>query len=77
MTEKGKKEASAHDSKRCPYCFAELQLDMDTCPACLEKVGKVGKDGRAKEPVDWRAYGICIVAWILFAWFVWFGFFRE
>lgn len=67
----------SHESKRCPYCFAELQIDADRCPACLEKVGKVMRDGRAREPINWRAYGVCIIAWVLFAWFVWFGFFRD
>ena len=67
--------ASAHDSKRCPYCFAELQLDAERCPSCLEKVGRVRRDGRAREPIDWRSYIICIFAWALFAWVVWYGFF--
>jgi hypothetical protein len=63
--------------KRCPYCYVDLPLDVRICPACKQKVGKVDRLGRAKEPIDWKAYSICIVSWIFFVFFVWWGFFRE
>jgi hypothetical protein len=47
------------------------------CPGCGIKVGKVDRFGRAKEPIDWAAYAICVVSWLMFGFFLWWGFFRD
>lgn len=65
------------DTKRCPFCSVDLQLDRRQCPVCHRKIGKVDRFGRAKEPVDWKAYALCVFSWILFGVFVWLGFFRQ
>lgn len=67
----------AFDLKRCPHCSVELPLDTMLCSNCKKKVGKVDKLGRAREPVDWKAYTICVFSWLLFVFFVWWGFFKE
>lgn len=67
----------AFDLKRCPYCSVEIPLDLRLCPNCKRKVGRVDRLGRAREPVDWKAYTICVVSWLLFGFFVWWGFFRQ
>jgi len=63
-------------SKRCPHCFTELPLDAVKCAGCDRKVGNADRHGRAKEPIDWVAYSICAFACLVFASFVWWGFFR-
>ena len=63
--------------QRCPNCSAELPLDARICPACESRIGEVDRYGRAREPIDWRAYVVCTLAWVLFSLFVWWGFFRD
>jgi predicted amidophosphoribosyltransferase len=63
--------------KRCYNCGVELPFDARLCPNCKIKVGKRDKLGRAKAPVDWKAYTICIVSWFIFGFFIWWGFFRK
>lgn len=62
-------------SKRCPYCSTELALHITTCAGCGKKVGHVDPQGRAKTLVDWKGYGYCLAAWILFGLFIWWAFF--
>ncbi len=71
------KKSAAFKLKRCPYCSVELPLDSLQCPHCKGKVGKMDKVGRAKEPTDWKAYIICVLSWLLFGFFIWWGFFRK
>ena len=64
-------------SKRCPYCSTELALHSRKCLGCGKRVGKVDATGRATEPIDWKAYAWCVAAWLMFAFFIWWGFFRK
>lgn len=77
MAESQKKKPSDFDVKRCPFCSVELPLESRQCTGCKMKVGKVDRHGRAREPVDWKAYALCVVSWLLFGFFVWWGFFRD
>lgn len=77
MTDTHKENRPSFDTKRCPNCSVDLPLNSLKCPGCGLKVGKVDRFGRAKEPIDWKAYAICVVSWILFGFFVWWGFFRD
>ncbi len=65
------------DTKRCPECGVDLPLDCRKCPACNIKVGGVDPYGRARSPIDWKAYAVCVLAWLVFAFFVWWGFFHS
>jgi hypothetical protein len=52
-------------------------MDCKRCLGCGIKVGNVDRFGRAKEPVDWLAYAMCVVSWFVFGFFLWWGFFRD
>lgn len=67
----------AFQIKRCPYCSVDMPAEARICQNCKGKVGKVDKNGRGKEPIDWKAYLMCAVSWILFIFFVWWGFLKE
>jgi hypothetical protein len=43
----------------------------------MKRVGEVDKLGFAAKPFDWPGYAIAIVSIIVFAVFMWWGFFRE
>lgn len=77
MAESQRQKPPVTELKRCPYCSVELPLECEECPQCRQKVGKVDRLGRAKEPVDWKAYALCVFSWTLFAFFIWWGFFRN
>lgn len=63
--------------KKCPECLAQLALDTDICFSCKQKVGGVDRYGKAKKPVDWKAYTICVLAWTFLGVYVWWAFFRQ
>lgn len=63
--------------KRCPYCSVDIPIDARICNNCKGKVGKLGRYGRAKEPIDWKSYTMCVVSWIAFGFFIWWSFFKE
>lgn len=77
MAEGQKQIPPGFELKRCPSCSVELPMDCEECPSCKQKVGKVDRLGRAKEPIDWKAYALCAFSWILFVFFVWWGFFKN
>ena len=77
MADTEKEKRLFFDSKRCPGCSIDLPLDCVKCPGCGAKVGKVDRFGRAKEPIDWVAYTLCVATWLLFGFFLWWGFFRD
>ena len=77
MAENQKQNRPVPELKRCPYCSVELPLGCQECPSCKQKVGKVDRLGRAKEPIDWKAYALCAISWILFGFFVWWGFLKN
>ena len=77
MAETEKETRPSFDTKRCHNCSVDLPLECVKCPGCGAKVGKVDRFGRAKEPMDWAAYAMCAVSWLLFGFFLWWGFFKE
>ena len=66
-----------HITKKCPDCYVHLALSATECHACKAKVGNVDKLGFAEKPVDWLGYLVAGVAILVFAVFMWWGFFRE
>jgi hypothetical protein len=66
-----------HSLKKCPHCFAMLSLDAKQCDACKKRVGKLDKAGFAKMPIDVKSYVYCVVSWTLFAFYIWWAFFRK
>jgi hypothetical protein len=74
-----KKEQSEiiHISKKCPYCYAYLQLDATKCDYCKNRIGTVDKFGFAEKPTDWPGYFLAFFSMAAFVYFVWWGFFRD
>jgi hypothetical protein len=64
-------------SKKCPYCFVYLPLQAERCHSCKRKVGQADDFGMARKPVDWKAYAICLVAWVAFVYYIWRVFFKT
>jgi len=64
-------------TKKCPDCYVHLALHVKKCHACNAKVGDVDKLGFAEKPVDWLGYLVAAVSILVFAAFIWWGFFRE
>jgi hypothetical protein len=64
-------------TKRCADCSTELPLTAVRCTGCGRRVGPVDQQGRAKKPIDWTAYGICLLAWVAFGLFVWWAFLKD
>jgi hypothetical protein len=69
--------AHSHMTKKCPECFAYLRLDAKTCHACGKSVGVVSPIGLAEKPPDVKGYVLAVVAAVVFAAFVWWGFFTD
>jgi hypothetical protein len=70
-----KKREVTFRTKRCPDCSTELPLTAARCTGCDRRVGPVDAQGRAKKPVDVRAYAMCLLAWIGFGLYIWWAFF--
>jgi hypothetical protein len=66
-----------HTTKKCPFCYVHLPLDVRVCTTCKSKVGDVDKLGFAAKPVDWWGYLIAALSVAGFALFTWWAFFRE
>jgi hypothetical protein len=64
-------------TKKCPDCYVYLPLSAKECHSCKAKVGDVDKLGFAEKPADWLGYIVAGVAILVFAVFMWWGFFRE
>jgi len=62
-------------SKKCPECFGYIPAEAVRCPACGVKVGKAGAHGMAKKPINWKAYLVCLLSWIVFVLYMWWAFF--
>ena len=75
MAEKNNPERPVYSVKICHNCGTPLAVTADTCFSCHHKVGDVGKHGKAKKPVDWKAYVVCIFAWVSFFVYIWWAFF--
>ncbi len=68
---------SLYSLKKCPYCFTMLKLEADRCDRCKKKVGALDRAGFAQKRINWKAYGISIFAWAVFAVYVWWAFFSK
>ena len=68
-------QEKVHISKKCPECYHYLPLEARRCDACGARVGKVDKYGSARRPTDWKAYLICILAWVSLGLYVRWAFF--
>lgn len=64
-------------AKRCPYCSTNLNIGDTRCFSCQRRVGEVNKYGIAKKPLDWKGYGMSLVATMAFIAFMWWAFFRK
>ena len=64
-------------TKKCPFCYVHLPLDVKFCETCKSRVGEVDKLGFAAKPVDWKGYVIAAISMAVFALFAWWAFFRE
>jgi hypothetical protein len=71
------KKANYYTTKKCPFCYVHLPLDVHSCTSCNNKVGDVDKLGFAEKPIDWWGYLIAAVFIVGFAFFIWWAFFRE
>jgi hypothetical protein len=72
-----KGEGRVHMTKKCPYCYVYLPLDVTRCTTCKKRIGEVDKLGFASKPFDWTGYILAIVSIAAFVIFMWWGFFRE
>lgn len=72
-----KKPSAAFVSKKCPYCFTYLPLQEERCHSCKRKIGAVDSFGLARKLVDWKAYAICLVAWLAFCYYIWRVFLKD
>ncbi len=64
-----------YSTKKCPECYAYVPVRAEVCPHCKTKIGKVGKHGMAERPTNWKAYILCIIAWLVLALYIRFAFF--
>ncbi len=62
---------SNYVTKKCPECFTYLKLEATRCDSCKTKVGPINKYGVAKRVVNWKAYLICLIVWILLGLYIW------
>jgi predicted amidophosphoribosyltransferase len=62
-------------TKKCPECFEYVSLSEEICPSCKASLGQVKKSGMAERPVNWKAYIICILAWLVLAVYIKWAFF--
>jgi hypothetical protein len=66
-----------YSMKKCPYCYSMVKLNADKCDICKNKLGAINKAGFAEKRVDWKAYGIAILASTAFLIYVWWAFLRN
>jgi len=64
-------ETVKFSSKKCWECLTHLPLKATVCSVCKKKVGKVNKFGIAEKPIDYKAYVICVFAFLLLFVFIW------
>ena len=72
-----KLDADDYMTKKCPQCYAHLQLQAKVCTSCRAKVGNVDKLGFARKPFDWLGYLTAGISIVGFSIFIWWAFFRE
>lgn len=58
--------------KQCPECMAKLPLDAKKCAECGQRVGRALPDGKARKPIDWKAYILALLCiWMFILYFRW------
>jgi len=62
-------------AKTCPYCSVRLDIDATECFSCKKKVGKLGKHGMAEKPTNYWSYIACLLAWVVFYFYIRWAFF--
>ena len=70
-------EIRLYTLKKCPYCFAMMELKAQRCDRCKKRVGSVNRTGFADKPVNWKAYTVSFLAWAAFAYYIWWAFFDR
>jgi hypothetical protein len=76
-SKKSSNEAQLYTIKKCPYCYSMLKLNAEKCDFCKNKVGAINQAGFAEKRVDWKAYGIAILAFTVFIIYIWWAFLRS
>jgi len=71
------KSKTAYNTKKCPECFTHLPLNAKKCTVCNTLVSDVNRHGMAKRPIDWRAYTICFLSWLVLGLYIWWAFLRD
>lgn len=71
-----KSPATSFTTKKCPYCHAHLPLDAEECTNCKKSIGIVERHGSARKKTDWKAYTVCVIAWLVFFIYIWWAFLR-
>lgn len=52
-------------SKKCPECYAYVPAEAKVCPSCKKRIGKRMAHGMADKPINWKAYIVCALAWLI------------
>ena len=77
MGKKQKNSDTVHSTKRCPECYEYVSLSAAKCPACDTRLGSVENHGMAKRTIDWKSYGLALLALAAFAVYIWWAFFSR
>ncbi len=70
-----KKPEEIFNFKVCPKCDEKLPIRATRCPMCGLRVGPVRADGKARSPVDWKAYILSAILIGLLIYYVKWAFF--
>lgn len=54
-----------HVTKKCPECYEYVPLTAKVCPSCKTRLGDVNEHGMADRLINWRAYIVCAILWII------------
>lgn len=65
----------SYASKKCPECYNYVDLKEQVCPTCKTRLGDIGKHGMARRLINWKAYVISVIAWLVFILYVKWAFF--
>jgi len=76
MPDDSKKTEVVHATKRCPECFTYVRLEVKKCPECKTRLGAVEKHGMAKRTINWMSYISFSIAFLAFAFYIWWEFLR-
>jgi hypothetical protein len=63
--------------KQCPDCLEKLPVNAKKCTQCGQRLGKIMPDGKARKPVDWKAYIISAILIWAFVYYIKWAFFSD